>query len=148
MQPNYLNKLSPQKYMCEKHLYNLDKYERDVAELSAELFEIPTWVIFAKTRWQKSIDARKAMSLVFREKTNKTLTQIGDILSVAGYDHTTILHAVQTGVNLYDTDDAFKAKVDKMFEVINDIKLNVLIKSTSNMKIPAITSLQALAMVG
>lgn len=141
MKKDNLQMIAPQKEVCEAHYNNLDNYCQKLADKAASMFGIPVWAIFAITRWRRCVDARKAVAVILREKTDKTLTEISTVISWAGADHTTVLHAINTGDDLFRTDDGFRTKVFILMDVINDIKTIETIKETLAMRKVKVASL-------
>ena len=67
-----------------------------------------------KTRTKHLTEARKLYCYFMRTKLRWSLKEIGDTLG--SRDHTTIIHNIQVYKDLYETDDNFRFKADKISE--------------------------------
>lgn len=60
------------------------------------------------------VEARQILSYVMVKKVRATLDYVGSYV-LGGRDHTTIIHSIRKFEALYETDDAFREKADRIF---------------------------------
>ncbi len=78
----------------------------------SEYFKIPVDMLKAKTRKKEIVMARQLAMYFSKEYTSHSLKTIG--YHFGGRDHSTVIHAVQTVNDMYDTDQSFKKAVDEL----------------------------------
>ncbi len=78
----------------------------------SEYFKIPVDLLKAKTRKKEIVMARQLAMYFSKEYTSHSLKTIG--YHFGGRDHSTVIHAVQTVNDMYDTDQSFKKAVDEL----------------------------------
>jgi chromosomal replication initiator protein len=76
----------------------------------AEYYKLPVAELKDKTRKKEIVMARQLAMYFSKEYTSLSLKTIG--YHFGGRDHSTVIHAVQTVNDLYDTEHAFKKAVD------------------------------------
>jgi chromosomal replication initiator protein len=86
-----------------------------------EIFEVEKNQVISKTRKRTFVEARKAFSYFASKKLGYTLSYIGkDILKKR--DHSTVIHAIKSCEDLYETDPVFRNKIDRVALKISEIK--------------------------
>jgi chromosomal replication initiator protein len=78
----------------------------------SEFFKVSIDQLKDKTRKKEIVMARQLAMYFSKEYTNLSLKSIG--YHYGGRDHSTVIHAVQTVNDLYDTDNTFKRSVDEL----------------------------------
>jgi len=78
----------------------------------SEFFKVSIDQLKDKTRKKEIVMARQLAMYFSKEYTNLSLKSIG--YHFGGRDHSTVIHAVQTVNDLYDTDNTFKKSVDEL----------------------------------
>jgi chromosomal replication initiator protein len=78
----------------------------------SEYFKVTIDQLKDKTRKKEIVMARQLAMYFSKEYTNLSLKTIG--YHFGGRDHSTVIHAVQTVNDLYDTDNTFKRSVDDL----------------------------------
>lgn len=78
----------------------------------SEYFKVTIDQLKDKTRKKEIVMARQLAMYFSKEYTSSSLKTIG--YHFGGRDHSTVIHAVQTVNDLYDTDNAFKRSVDEL----------------------------------
>jgi len=78
----------------------------------SEFFKISVDELKDKTRKKEIVMARQMAMYFSKEYTNLSLKTIG--YHFGGRDHSTVIHAVQTVNDLYDTEASFKKSVDEL----------------------------------
>ncbi len=78
----------------------------------SEFFKVSIDQLKDKTRKKEIVMARQLAMYFSKEYTNLSLKTIGH--HFGGRDHSTVIHAVQTVNDLYDTDSSFKKSVDDL----------------------------------
>lgn len=78
----------------------------------SEFFKVSIDQLKDKTRKKEIVMARQLAMYFSKEYTNLSLKSIG--YHYGGRDHSTVIHAVQTVNDLYDTDNTFKRTVDEL----------------------------------
>ena len=78
----------------------------------SEFFKVSIDQLKDKTRKKEIVMARQMSMYFSKEYTNLSLKSIG--YHFGGRDHSTVIHAVQTVNDLYDTDNTFKKSVDEL----------------------------------
>jgi chromosomal replication initiator protein len=78
----------------------------------SEFFKVTIDQLKDKTRKKEIVMARQLAMYFSKEYTNLSLKTIG--YHFGGRDHSTVIHAVQTVNDLYDTDNTFKRSVDEL----------------------------------
>jgi len=65
--------------------------------------------------------ARHAACYFLRQHTDLTLKEISE--SMGNRDHSTVSHSIKTFKNLYDTDEGYRIRADKVKKVLENKKL-------------------------
>jgi chromosomal replication initiator protein len=78
----------------------------------SEYFKVTIEQLKDKTRKKEIVMARQLAMYFSKEYTHLSLKTIG--YHFGGRDHSTVIHAVQTVNDLYDTDNTFKRSVDEL----------------------------------
>ena len=78
----------------------------------SEFFKVSIDQLKDKTRKKEIVMARQLAMYFSKEYTSLSLKSIG--YHFGGRDHSTVIHAVQTVNDLYDTDNTFKKSVDEL----------------------------------
>jgi chromosomal replication initiator protein len=78
----------------------------------SEFFKVSIDQLKDKTRKKEIVMARQLAMYFSKEYTNLSLKSIG--YHYGGRDHSTVIHAVQTVNDLYDTDNNFKKSLDEL----------------------------------
>ena len=78
----------------------------------SEFFKVSIDQLKDKTRKKEIVMARQLAMYFSKEYTNLSLKSIG--YHFGGRDHSTVIHAVQTVNDLYDTDNTFKKSLDEL----------------------------------
>lgn len=78
----------------------------------SEFFKVSIDQLKDKTRKKEIVMARQLAMFFSKEYTNLSLKSIG--YHFGGRDHSTVIHAVQTVNDLYDTDNNFKKSLDEL----------------------------------
>ena len=78
----------------------------------SEFFKVSIDQLKDKTRKKEIVMARQMAMYFSKDYTNLSLKSIG--YHFGGRDHSTVIHAVQTVNDLYDTDNNFKKSVDEL----------------------------------
>ena len=78
----------------------------------SEFFKVSIDQLKDKTRKKEIVMARQLAMYFSKDYTNLSLKSIG--YHFGGRDHSTVIHAVQTVNDLYDTDNKFKKSVDEL----------------------------------
>ena len=78
----------------------------------SEFFKVSIDQLKDKTRKKEIVMARQLAMYFSKEYTNLSLKSIG--YHYGGRDHSTVIHAVQTVNDMYDTDNTFKRSVDEL----------------------------------
>jgi chromosomal replication initiator protein len=78
----------------------------------AEYFKVTIDQLKDKTRKKEIVMARQLAMFFSKEYTNLSLKTIG--YHFGGRDHSTVIHAVQTVNDMYDTDNTFKRSLDEL----------------------------------
>lgn len=80
-----------------------------IEKLVCEYFEVPIEMVRSKTRKREIVQARQISMYLAKSFTKSSLKTIGDFFG--GRDHSTVIYACQTVVDLIDTDKKFKGYV-------------------------------------
>jgi len=78
----------------------------------SEYFKIPVSMLSDKTRKKEIVIARQLAMYFAKEYTSHSLKTIGYYFG--GRDHSTVIHAVQSISDMYDTNQSFKKIVDEL----------------------------------
>ena len=78
----------------------------------SEFFKVSIDQLKDKTRKKEIVMARQLAMFFAKEYTSLSLKSIG--YHFGGRDHSTVIHAVQTVNDLYDTDSSFKKATDEL----------------------------------
>jgi len=78
----------------------------------SEFFKVSIDQLKDKTRKKEIVMARQLAMYFSKEYTSLSLKSIG--YHFGGRDHSTVIHAVQTVNDMYDTDNNFKKSVDEL----------------------------------
>jgi len=89
-----------------------------IQKLVCEYFEVPIEMVKSKTRKREIVQARQISMYLAKNHTKSSLKSIGSFFG--GRDHSTVIYACQTVVDLIDTDKKFKAYV---YDIQRKLKL-------------------------
>jgi chromosomal replication initiator protein len=93
----------------------------ELVDVVCDVFKIERESLLSKSRKREFVEARKVVSWVGVEKLGLTLKYVGkDILN--GRDHTTVIHAIKSFHDLYETEDGFRMKVDTIIQKLAEIR--------------------------
>ena len=84
-----------------------------IADIVAEIWEVPKEAITTKTRQREVVEARQVLMTYRKIVTGKSLKKVGKEF---GKDHATVLHAIRTVNNLVETDKVFHNKYKRFIE--------------------------------
>ena len=84
----------------------------DIEKTVCEYYKISSERLRTKRRHRDIMKARQVYMYLSRKLTQHTLRQIAD--HIGGYDHTTVVHAVQTVQNLMDTEQDYNQDVNNL----------------------------------
>ena len=90
-----------------------------IQKLVCEYFEVPTEMVKSKTRKREIVQARQISMYLAKNHTKTSLKSIGAFFG--GRDHSTVIYACQTVVDLIETDKNFKAYVQ---DIQRKLKVN------------------------
>lgn len=123
--------ISPYVFPLLKH-YMLDKKKHpyltncriftpdELAEVIITEMNAPADFREVKTRKRKYVEAKKIYCKICVFELNMVLNDVGD--TIYGYDHSDVIHAHRSFDNLYQTDDVYKEKCNRVFNKLH-IKL-------------------------
>lgn len=89
-----------------------------IKEIVCNFFGISKQQMDIKTKERDVVFPRQVCMALMRKYTTLSLAGIG--ARFGGYDHSTVMHAIQTVNNLFDTDEEFK----KNYLTLQDIIMN------------------------
>jgi chromosomal replication initiator protein len=89
----------------------------DILQVVANETFVSVDMVTSKCRDKELVDARNIYSKIMKDKFDFPLKEIGNILG--GRDHTTIINNIRNFNNLYQYNDAFKAKVVRVFSKLD-----------------------------
>ncbi len=78
----------------------------------AGFFELPYERISTRTRQRDTVRARQVSMYLSKQFTENSLKAIG--VHFGGYDHSTVLHALQAVENMLDTDPDFRSQIEEL----------------------------------
>lgn len=78
----------------------------------AHFFELPYERISTRTRQRDTVRARQVSMYLSKQFTGHSLKAIGT--HFGGYDHSTVLHAIQAVENMLDTDSDFRSQIGEL----------------------------------
>ncbi len=84
----------------------------EIQRITCEFLKIPEDLVRARTRKREVVQARQVAMYFSKQITNHSLKTIG--LHFGGRDHSTVIHAVQSVENQYDTDPAYREMVESV----------------------------------
>ena len=90
-----------------------------IQKLVCEYFEVPVEMIKSKTRKREVVQARQISMYLAKNLTKTSLKSIGQFFG--GRDHSTVIYACQTVVDLIETDKKFKGYVN---DIQKKLKMN------------------------
>lgn len=76
-------------------------------------FKVKEDYYIIKSRVREYVEARKVLCMVLRNEMNWKLGNIGQY--TGGRDHTTVINAIRTCYDYYDTDDLFRIKINSIY---------------------------------
>jgi chromosomal replication initiator protein len=88
-----------------------------IQKLVCDHFEMPVDLLKSKTRKRHIVQARQISMYFAKNLTRSSLANIGK--HFGGRDHSTVIHACQTVLDLMQTDHRFKNKVIELEKLIN-----------------------------
>jgi len=88
-----------------------------IQKLVSDHFEMPVDLLKSKTRKRHIVQARQISMYFAKNLTRSSLANIGK--HFGGRDHSTVIHACQTVLDLMQTDNRFKNKVIELEKLIN-----------------------------
>ena len=102
---------------CKKPL-SKDNFIKDVAAIITKELEISP---FANVHYQerRHVQSRQLLFAMLYKYSVRTLDVIGAVLNK---DHATVLHAIKTISNQYETDKRFKAMYDRIDNKVKKLK--------------------------
>lgn len=104
----------------EKHPY-LTNYRNftsdDVADVIIKEISAPSDFRQKKSRKRDYAEAKKIYCKICVFKLNMMLREVGD--TIEGYDHSDVIHAHRSFDMLYQTDDIFMNKCNRVFRRLN-----------------------------
>jgi len=118
-----LNKKSIDLDLAKDVLKNFIKHNAKVLtiehiqKLVSEHFDLPIDMLKSKTRKRNIVQARQISMYFAKNLTKSSLANIGK--HFGGRDHSTVIHAYQTVLDLMQTDNKFKNKVNELERIIN-----------------------------
>jgi chromosomal replication initiator protein len=88
-----------------------------IQKLVSDHFDMPVDLLKSKTRKRHIVQARQISMYFAKNLTKSSLANIGK--HFGGRDHSTVIHAYQTVLDLMETDNRFKNKVMELEKLIN-----------------------------
>lgn len=77
------------------HIDELKANDFEAIEKACEIYGVPTYRFFEKTRRREVVNARKMVAYYLYNTKGYTLSHIGEIISFVPMDHTTIIYLVR-----------------------------------------------------
>lgn len=120
--------ISPYVYPFLKH-YMIDKEKHpylvnyrnftpdDVADTIIKEMNAPSDFRERKSRQRNYAEAKKVYCKICIFQLNMVLREVGD--TIEGYDHSDVIHAHRSFDSLYQTDDAYRDKCNRVFRKLN-----------------------------
>jgi len=102
-----------------KRRYTIDIISTAIKKVT----KVATEQLGQKDRHRNISEARKMYCYFVKQKMNLSLKEIGDSIA---RDHTTVIHNIEVFKDLYETDQDFRAKADKVLELIETNSLDNL----------------------
>jgi hypothetical protein len=87
--------------------------KEEILEIITEEYDVTVDEIFSKCRKRFIVDARYVVFAMLRRNLRMTLTDIGRYFE--GRDHTTVMHGISKFKDLYETDDVYRNKVNRVY---------------------------------
>lgn len=120
--------ISPYTYPILKHfMLDKEKYPYlvnnrnftpdDVANTIISEMNAPLDFRQRKSRQRNYAEAKKIYCKICVFKLNMVLREVGD--TIEGYDHSDVIHAHRSFDSLYQTDDMYKDKCNRVFRKLN-----------------------------
>jgi chromosomal replication initiator protein len=110
-----LNGLSKKQFaFLKKAVVTITREE--IVNIVLEGCEVTLEQLVSRCRERDIVDARKITCKVLKTKFNYSLKSIGDF--IGGRDHTTVIHSITEFDSLYNNNDAFKAKADRILDKV------------------------------
>ena len=88
-----------------------------IQKLVSDHFKMPVELLKSKTRKRHIVQARQITMYFAKNMTRSSFANIGK--HFGGRDHSTVIHACQTVLDLMQTDNKFKSKVIELEKLIN-----------------------------
>ncbi len=82
----------------------------EIQRIACDFLKIPEDLVRARTRKREVVQARQVAMFFSKQLTNHSLKTIG--LHFGGRDHSTVIHAVQSVEDQYDTDPSYREMVE------------------------------------
>lgn len=96
--------------------------KEQLMQVVCNVFDINEEQLVSAARKRQFVEARKAFSYFASKKLGYTLSVIGkDMLKKR--DHSTVIHAIKSCQDLYDTDPVFQNKIDTVALRISQLNL-------------------------
>jgi chromosomal replication initiator protein len=91
-------------------------------QYTCEMFGCQVEQLFTPSRYREAVNAREVCMLIMRKYTSACFREIGTYFN---RNHATVVSAIHTAQNLYDTDKSFKAKVNKIYDRCREGSLDI-----------------------
>jgi chromosomal replication initiator protein len=88
-----------------------------IQKLVSDHFDMPLELLKSKTRKRNIVQARQISMYFSKNLTKTSLVSIGK--QFGGRDHSTVIHACQTVLDLMETDSRFKTKVQELEKILH-----------------------------
>ncbi|MCX6350341.1 MAG: chromosomal replication initiator protein DnaA [Bacteroidetes bacterium] len=88
-----------------------------IQKLVSDHFEMPIELLKSKTRKRHIVQARQISMYFAKNLTKLSLANIGK--HFGGRDHSTVIHAYQTVLDLMETDNRFRSKVHELEKILS-----------------------------
>ncbi len=89
-----------------------------ILNIVTEEFGVTVSEIQGKRRERRIVEARQLISYIMVVRMKLTLNHTG-IHALGGRDHTTVIHSIRKFNNLYETDELYREKSDKVISRFN-----------------------------
>lgn len=100
-----------------EHIKRLSAYEYTLFNTICDYSNIKLTDLLGQKRNKKFVDARKATSLILKQK-GYTHQNIGEIISLVPKDHTTIMYQFKKAHEHYDLEHEFRNMVDSVKNIL------------------------------
>jgi chromosomal replication initiator protein len=87
----------------------------DVVDAVCEIYCITVEDVVGKSRKREIAEARHVISWVLVKKMGMTLSEVGRTF-LGGRHHTTVISSLNKFNNIYETEEAFKSKINELIE--------------------------------